>query len=358
MQRLHILKPGHYITGAGDQVTFSEGDLLRCANAYDPALHEAPIVIGHPTLNAPAYGWIKRLSAEGRNLMAEPQQLEPTFAESVISGRYKKLSAAFYGPTSPHNPVPGIYYLQHVGFLGAQPPAVKGLKPVTFGEGEEGVVVLSEEMQDDHDPLFARLRAFLSHTLRNQPDPTVLTTESHRFSEPKLITPSSTTENLTVEKHEAEKQRLAAENAALKQQISAHRAEKAAQAAQVAHDANVAFAETLMNGGRLAPAGQPVVVALLDALSGKEQALTFSEGSTTQPLVDAVKSLLTSAAPLVDFGQRAVPGRLNTPQSSLTFAERASDPDALHQQAMALKARETMSYEAAVKRCLSGESHV
>ncbi len=245
MKPLHILKPGHYITGAGDRVTFSENDLHVCANAYDPALHEAPIVIGHPTTNAPAYGWIKRLSAQGRDLIAEPQQLEPTFAESVVSGRYKKLSAAFYAPDSPHNPVPGIYYLQHVGFLGAQPPAVKGLKPVTFSEGEEGVVVSNEDMQCDHDPL-----------------------------------------------------------------------------------------------------------------SGKEQALTFSEGSKTQPLVDAVKSLFTSATPLVDFSQRAVPGRCNTPQNSLTFSERASDPDTLHQQAMALKARESIPYEAAVKRCLTGESYV
>jgi hypothetical protein len=358
MKPLHILKPGHYITGYGDRVTFSENDLHVCANAYDPALHEAPIVIGHPTTNAPAYGWIKRLSAQGRDLIAEPQQLEPTFSESVLSGRYKKLSAAFYAPDSPHNPVPGIYYLQHVGFLGAQPPAVKGLKPVTFSEGEEGVVVLSEDMQCDHDPLFTRLRAFLSHALGNPPDTTVLSTPTQPFSEPGLITPPPTTESLTVEKHEVENQRLQAENAALKQQLSAHQAEKAAQAANLAHEVNVVFAENLINEARLAPAGQAVVVALLDALSGKEKALTFSEGSTTQPLVDAVKSLLTSATPLVDFGQRAVPGRGNTPQNSLTFSERASDPDTLHQQAMALKARETMSYEAAVKRCLSGESHV
>ncbi|WP_334467708.1 hypothetical protein [Arsenophonus sp. PmNCSU2021_1] len=160
-----------------------------------------------------------------------------------------------------------------------------------------------------------------------------------------------------MEKTETEKQ-LEAENTALKQQLSAHQAEKSAQAAKVAHDANVAFAESLINEARLAPAGQAVMVALLDALSGKEQALTFSEGSKTQPLVDAVKSLFTSATPLVDFSQRAVPGRGNTPQNSLTFSERASDPDALHQQAMALKTRESIPYEAAVKRCLSGESYV
>ena len=62
----------------------------------------------------------------------------------VRAGRFKKVSASFYTPDSPHNPVPGVYYLRHVGFLGAQPPAVKGLAPVpvNFAEGdtEEGCV--------------------------------------------------------------------------------------------------------------------------------------------------------------------------------------------------------------------------
>ncbi|BGI52610.1 MAG: hypothetical protein HamCj_09630 [Candidatus Hamiltonella defensa (Ceratovacuna japonica)] len=357
MKPLHIFTRGRHTDSHGQVLNVSEQDLRACADAYDPALHEAPIVTGHPTTDAPAYGWIKQLSAQGRDLLAEPQQVDPAFSELVTAGRYKKISASFYLPHAPNNPAPGALYLRHVGFLGAQPPAVKGLRAVSFADTEDGVVEFTEDLDDSPDSLLVRLRALLSHYVGSPSEPPALTTETLAFSEPGVVNPYPTTESLTVEKTETEKQ-LEAENAALKQQISAHHAEKAAQAAKVAHDANVAFAETLMNDGRLAPAGQPVVVALLDALTHSEKPLEFTEGSHIRPLVEAVKSLLTSSAPLVDFRPQAVPGRRATPQGGVAFSEQAADPDTLHQQAMALKARESITYEAAVKRCLSGESHV
>ncbi|WP_275100142.1 peptidase [Sedimenticola hydrogenitrophicus] len=60
----------------------------------------------------------------------------------VDKGRFKKVSASFYPPTHPANPVPGVYYLRHVGFLGAQPPAVKGLKAVEFADEADGIVTI------------------------------------------------------------------------------------------------------------------------------------------------------------------------------------------------------------------------
>lgn len=64
-----------------------------------------------------------------------------TCAELGAAGRYKKVSASFYRPDAPCNPKPGAYYLRHVGFLGAQPPAVKSLKAIEFADGEDGDVV-------------------------------------------------------------------------------------------------------------------------------------------------------------------------------------------------------------------------
>ncbi|WP_454868684.1 hypothetical protein [Pseudomonas farris] len=34
----------------------------------------------------------------------------------------------------------GVYDLRHVGFLGAQPPSVKGLRPIELTDGEQGLV--------------------------------------------------------------------------------------------------------------------------------------------------------------------------------------------------------------------------
>ncbi|BDZ02437.1 hypothetical protein MUTS16_35100 [Escherichia coli] len=58
--------------------------------AYDPSVHEAPLVIGHPRTEDPAWGWVKALSLSGVDLMAEPAQLDPQFAEMVTDGRFKK----------------------------------------------------------------------------------------------------------------------------------------------------------------------------------------------------------------------------------------------------------------------------
>jgi len=127
---------------SGARLTFSEADLNATATAYDPARHEAPIVVGHPASDGPAYGWVKGLTFSDAGLKADPDQIDPAFAEMVAAGRFKKVSASFYEPDSPANPVPGVYYLRHVGFLGATPPAVKGLKAVGFSEDDAGVVTL------------------------------------------------------------------------------------------------------------------------------------------------------------------------------------------------------------------------
>lgn len=144
MQRFQIFKPGRHVSSAGNAIEFSAADVDAAVKAYDPAVHEAPIVVGHPRDNAPAYGWIKALSFSGGAIEAEATQVDEAFAEMVQKGRFKKRSASFYTPDSPNNPKPGSYYLRHVGFLGAQPPAVKGLKDVNFADADDGVVEFSD----------------------------------------------------------------------------------------------------------------------------------------------------------------------------------------------------------------------
>ena len=58
---LDIFRTGRHTASSGTSLAFTEADLAATAAAYDPALHEAPIVVGHPKDNAPAYGWVKSL---------------------------------------------------------------------------------------------------------------------------------------------------------------------------------------------------------------------------------------------------------------------------------------------------------
>ncbi|EAY1319524.1 peptidase, partial [Salmonella enterica] len=48
MNLIHIFKSGVHTDMNGHQINFSDADLNDIAAAYNPKLHEAPIVIGHP----------------------------------------------------------------------------------------------------------------------------------------------------------------------------------------------------------------------------------------------------------------------------------------------------------------------
>lgn len=153
---IEIFRPGRFRAMHGEEIAFSDADLAAAAAAYDPALYEAPLVVGHPRVDGPAYGWTERLDYCGSRLRAHPRQVEPQFAAMVREGRFRRVSASFFRPDSPDNPKPGCYYLRHVGFLGAAAPAVQGLKPAMFGAEAQGTVSVELDFSSDAWPL-ARL---------------------------------------------------------------------------------------------------------------------------------------------------------------------------------------------------------
>lgn len=161
MKAINIFRPGKHTSSNGKTAEFSEADLRATIDAYDPAKHEAPIVVGHPKDNAPAFGWIEKLDYSDDGLEAIPKNVDPDFAELVQAGKYKKVSASFYTPDNPNNPVAGVYYLRHVGFLGAQPPAVKGLRAISFSDDEQGVVEFSAWEDETNAGLWRRLREWI-----------------------------------------------------------------------------------------------------------------------------------------------------------------------------------------------------
>ncbi len=144
MKKLEILKVGPVTSKSGDKFNFSEADLRHMAAVYNPTLFRAPLVIGHPSEQAPAYGYVSALHYANGKLLAEPAQVNPQFAERVNSGSLLSLSASFYSPSAANNPKPGTLYLRHVGFLGAWPPAVNGLAFPEFGDGGHGTIKFSD----------------------------------------------------------------------------------------------------------------------------------------------------------------------------------------------------------------------
>lgn len=134
LKTFQIFRAGTHVAMNGTPITFSEQDLKRTVEAYKQTIWSAPLVIGHPIADhAPSHGDVVRMFVDGSALYAEAE-VDSELIDLVRGGRYTNRSASFYAPLQSSNPVPGTYYLRHVGFLGAQPPAVKGMAPLGFGE--------------------------------------------------------------------------------------------------------------------------------------------------------------------------------------------------------------------------------
>ena len=285
---IEIFRAGRHMDDAGAAHHFTEADLDGMAASYSPALREAPLTVGHPKDNLPAYGWVKAVARTPAGTLAiTPHQVEPQFAEMVQAGRFKKRSASFYPPHAPNNPTPGKWYLRHVAFLGAQPPAVAGLKDIAFSEGDAtGAVNFS-------DPVTT--------------DPVTTTQE-----------PDDMSKELQEQLAKVQADLAAAKEATTKAQADAAAHKKAAddaqaQAASFAEKARadrkagfVSFAETQVQAGRLLPKDKDMAVATLDALADA-QPVEFAEGDTTRKVSPAqwLQDLIAKAPPAVSFGEFA-----------------------------------------------------
>lgn len=376
---IQIFKPGRHVAMSGQVLAFSEADLAATCAAYDPAKHEAPLVVGHPKHDLPAYGWVQQLAFCDGAIDATPAQVNPDFADMVAAGAFKKISAAFYEPDSASNPVPGVYYLRHVGFLGAQPPAVKGLRAPEFADAEDGVVTFSEWDDVDNAGLWRSMREWIlgrfgaeeadravpAYTVKGleqsaqeelreaQDKGAVCGMPAPAFGEP--ITNSTTKEmSMTPEEIAAQKAALdaaQAEAAALREQV-------AAQKRANVHAANVAFCEGLTAKATLAPAHAPAVVAVLDHLDLQDTPVEFGEGDARAPLAKGLRDLLQALPPVVSFGEHATTGAAAAGATSGTgtvaFAapsDYAVDPMAAarHSKALAYQAQHKCDYLTAVR---------
>lgn len=138
---------------------FSVADLDDIVRNFDPAKHEPPAVIGHPKDDAPAYAWVSAVRRVGDRLQAMFKDAVPDFEQAVKDRRFPKRSVSLYKTGTG-------WMLRHVGFLGAQPPQVRGLREIKFeAEDTKSVSIDFEEsgMADVNeqtivDKLWAKLK--------------------------------------------------------------------------------------------------------------------------------------------------------------------------------------------------------
>lgn len=138
-----IARTGTFTDSAGRPQTFTTGDLDAIVASYDPATLEAPLVFGHPTTNAPAYGWVTSLKRQGEKLFASFAQVPAAVRQLVAQGQYKYVSMSL---------MPDRKRLRHVGLLGAAVPAIEGLGAVEFKGGAEEIRINFVAKPDNPTP--------------------------------------------------------------------------------------------------------------------------------------------------------------------------------------------------------------
>ena len=262
---IRIFRAGTFTSLEGTKVSFAAADLVAIAAAYDADADPAPLVIGHPKTDDPAYGWVGSLAVDGDMLVATPSRVVPSFAETVREGSYAKVSAQFYPPGHPASPNPDGYYLKHVGFLGAHAPGVKGLGTVSLADG-------------DGDPL--------------------VTIDFTPAQEKIVPEPKKDGELSFAEQKTALDEREATLDAREKALAKTARDDR--------HKDHVSFAESMVAAATLAPAGKGLLVGLLDQLGDAVDVVSFGETEADKMTpVAAMKKLLGGAKPLVSLGEAA-----------------------------------------------------
>jgi hypothetical protein len=345
LPRFEIFAPGRHTAMNGDTLSFAAGDLSQTATAYDPALMQAPLCVGHPKHDLPAYGWVRSLSVDNGRLVAETEQVDAAFAAAIEAGRFKARSAAFFHPDAPNNPVPGTWYLRHVAFLGAAVPAVAGLKPIAFSADDDGVVAFGAvepgRLAWSLRGIATVFRGFREYLIERdgaeKADAVIpawrvddLIGDAARLEEdsPAFATPVPAPEEdpMTKTPDAAE---LARREADLAQREAAFAADLARRQAAD----NAAFVDELVKDARL-PAGlKDETLAFMAALpvAGDTVAFAAADGTAVKKTPSqAFRDLLGKLPQTVDFGERAPADRKDVPAAAFAAPSGYSvDPDRL-----------------------------
>lgn len=124
-----IFKAGTHTDSKGSTSEFTADDLQSVVDNF--SAKSSPLVIGHPKVDDPAWGWASELKIVDGVLFAKAEDVSTEFAQAVKDKRYPNRSVRL-------NKVNNGYELGHIGFLGGKPPAVDGLS-WQFNDAADGV---------------------------------------------------------------------------------------------------------------------------------------------------------------------------------------------------------------------------
>jgi len=357
-QWVEVFSVGEQTDANGNTREWTDADLNKIVSNYKTNKHEAPLVVGHPKENAPAFGWVEELKTDGKLLFAKFRQLVPEFVDAVKQGMYKKRSISLYPDLT----------LRHIGFLGAVPPAVKGLADIKFKEQIESIIIEFNELNNekgDIDMTEEQIKELLKEALKVQKETldsefaeqfkkleeanTKLSDELDTFKEKKANTPNLKPEDKKPEDKDFENLKLnqdefkeasvkvAIELAELKKDNTFLIAQNKATELKNRVSEYKEFVNELHSNGKIVSDTQSEIVDLMEALHQLGE-VNFAEGK--ENALTKFKEYLNKQPKLVEFEEKAnKPKVLDTKSADFQLNKLAEEK---------VKANEGMSFTEAL----------
>lgn len=309
-QWIEIAKVGKFRDAKGVEQNLTPEFFATAIANYSASNHDAPLVVGHPDSDtAPAFGWTSNLRLNGDLLEAQFSDTADEFEQLVADGRFKKRSASFY--LDPPN-------LRHIGFLGAQPPAIKGLRDIQFADGEtftfvDSFINLQEKNMGLEDTDVEKVSEGVLERLKNffkSPEANQANENSTEFSEAKLTELVKTAVAAATAEFTEKVQTLETANADLLKQVNG-------QTADGVRSEILSFVESIpAEKGKhfLKRAGITEFAEALAAADAKDEkpneVISFSEGEGDDKQTHNFsrlgwfKQLINDLPPMIQFGEK------------------------------------------------------
>ncbi|MBE0550823.1 MAG: hypothetical protein IH619_00390, partial [Ignavibacterium sp.] len=310
----------------GIQKEYSLDDLNFIAQSYNPTVDEAPIVIGHPIDNSPAYGWVSSLEVtEDGKLVADApdEKLHPDFLSAVQEGRYKKRSISL----TPEGK------LRHIGFLGGAAPSVKGLADIQFSQPSSTVIEFEIENVAEEQSSNSTIEQSL---VENQ--------SLAKITE-QLNSINATIKQLNSNFSEAQNNELSTKFNQLSTEINSLKS-------KINKSEFESLLENKLGLGSLTPAIKDKLLAVSNFAEAQNFSEDFSQEKFSKDLNVLLTDLVNSFPKIIHYENFAEKPEFETDKLTDEFANYSVDQEAkaLHNKAVALSKKENITYLSAVKK--------
>lgn len=313
--------------------------IIAATSSYPYQNGEFPVVIGHPKEDSPAWGWINKNNLiKEKNVLsalADDSSFAREFNEWIGKKLYKTVSVALRPDWS----------VKHIGFLGAQPPAVTGLPAIEFSAAPDDITIeLAEaELSPEEISLFSSLiNGIKNYFIEKEGKPEELipaislaeiskhSDESFKQDETvsgedepdEAKTVNEIKEEASAKDGNEKGTPLSERFIALQQELKAAQEETEKLRRETKRKENLAFCESRDAVTKIKPSERNAILGLMEILDASP-ALEFSEGDetvTVNPL-DALKKLIVNQKPVVELSETALKEKALTVKKEASPAE-------------------------------------